>query len=303
MTMPNARGRHEDAALDPEVGPDDDGTIRLSREGAVATIVLDRPRRLNAFAGEMRERLGAALQEAEVGGAEAIVIRGAGRAFSAGADVHVMAELVRRRDAREFERLLRAGAGVVRTLAGARVPVVAAVHGVAAGAGASLAAACDIRIARTDASIGFTFVRVGLHPDWGASHHLPRLVGEGTALELVLSGRIVDAAEAARIGLFDRVAPPEAFDDAVADLAAALAGAPAEVRGRVRSSLRGPSSAALEAALEREIEAQLMCFESEETQARILDFAARRDTAREAGGQQERVPPRDADAGAPRRRP
>ncbi|HYJ80840.1 MAG TPA: enoyl-CoA hydratase/isomerase family protein, partial [Longimicrobiaceae bacterium] len=172
-----------------------EGPVLLRVEDGVAWITLNRPERLNAFAGSMRDDLHDAVARAdEAADVRVLVITGAGRGFCTGADVEVMADLLARGDDAAFGALVEAGMRVVSRLARVGKPVIAAVNGAAAGAGASLAPACDLRIASDRASLGITFNRIGLHPDWGATWFLPRLVGRGRAAELVMTGRMVDAA-------------------------------------------------------------------------------------------------------------
>src|SRR5438128_3632925 len=176
--------------------------IRTTTDNGVTTITLDRPEKLNAFAGTMREDLLAALRGAE---GNVVVITGAGRAFCAGGDVELMASLQKANDVDRFRKLLDAGRDVVTQIAAMPKPVIASVNGIAAGAGCNLALACDYRIASDQAKLGETFVRIGLHPDWGGTWLLPRLVGRGRAFELLATGRIIDANEALSIGMVDRV--------------------------------------------------------------------------------------------------
>ncbi|HKB78313.1 MAG TPA: enoyl-CoA hydratase/isomerase family protein, partial [Thermoanaerobaculia bacterium] len=181
--------------------------IVTRRAAFLTTITLSRPEKLNAFAGTMRQDLLAALRAAEEdANCRVVVVTGAGRAFSAGGDLADMAELQRRRDTEAFRKLLDAGRDVVMQIAGMTTPVIAAVNGVAAGAGCNLALACDSRIASPEAKFSESFVRMALHPDWGGTWLLPRLVGYGRALDILCTGRTVDAAEALRIGLVDRIA-------------------------------------------------------------------------------------------------
>lgn len=250
--------------------------LQEAAEG-VGWITLNRPDRLNAFAGDMRDRLAVALEEFAADPAvRVVVITGAGRAFGAGADVEAMAELLRGGDAERFRELVRAGMRVVRAVATAPKPVVAAVNGVAVGAAASLAAACDLRIASDRASVGFTFNRIGLHPDWGATLSLPRLVGAGRAAELILSARLVRADEARDIGLVQEVVEAERFRDAAAELAGSLAAKPPLALAWAKRTT-GIDPAALEAALAREEEAQLACFRSADAREGIAAFLEKRD--------------------------
>ena len=253
-------------------------TIRLELSAGVARITLDRPDKLNAFADDMREQLIAALDRVAVApGVNVLVITGAGRAFCSGGDVRHMVEL-KARDAafEELEPLLELGRAIVTRIAALPFPTIAAVNGVAAGAGMNLALACDLRIASDAASFGETFVRIGLHPDWGGTHALPRLVGLPKALELCWSGDVLDAAEALRIGLVNRVIAHEQFDAEVSAFAAKLATAPqASVRG-AKQSLRASGARTLAECLDVEAEAQRACWASADAGEGLSAFVEKR---------------------------
>jgi 2-(1,2-epoxy-1,2-dihydrophenyl)acetyl-CoA isomerase len=252
-------------------------TILLRVEDGVAWITLNRPDRLNAFAGDMRDRLHDALDRAAADpDVRVIVITGAGRGFCTGADVEVMSDLLQRGDDATFETLVQAGMRVVRRLRQIEQPVVAAVNGPAAGAGASLALACDFRLASERASIGITFNRIGLHPDWGATWTLPRLVGPGRAAELVMSGRMVDAREAERIGLFDRVFAEDWFDDEVRKTAKELAEKPPLALRLAKQTLAASLASDLDAMLSAEGERQMRCFRSADAKEGISAFNEKR---------------------------
>src|SRR5258708_8538041 len=144
--------------------------IRTETDNHVTTIPLDRPEKLNAFSGTMREELLAALRAAAGDPAcRVVVITGAGRAFCAGGDVEYMSGLQKDGNVEAFRKLLDAGRDVVTTIVDMPKPVIASVNGVAAGAGCNLALACDYRIASDTAKLGETFVRIGIHPDWGGT--------------------------------------------------------------------------------------------------------------------------------------
>ena len=168
--------------------------IETTLQDGVATITLNRPEKLNAFAGTMREDLLEALRACERDEAvRVVVLTGAGRAFCAGGDVESMSGLQKSGDETAFRKLLDAGRDVILQIATMPKPVIAAINGVAAGAGCNLALACDYRIASEHAKLGETFVKIGIHPDWGGTWFLPRLVGRSAAFELLASGRIVNA--------------------------------------------------------------------------------------------------------------
>lgn len=255
-------------------------TVLYRAEDGVAWITLNRPARLNAFAGAMRDDLRAAIERASGSpDVRVLVITGAGRGFCTGADVEVMSDLVARSDAKTFDGYVRAGIGAVQALRACRKPVIAAVNGVAAGAGASLAVACDVRLARAGASIGFTFNRIGLHPDWGASYYLPRLVGAGRAAELILSARMVDAAEAERIGLFQRVFAADEFEAGVRAFAAELAGKPPLALSAAKHSLSLSPENDVERMMEAEREAQMRLFRSADVREGLAAFHEKRTPA------------------------
>lgn len=252
-------------------------SVLLRFEDQVAWITLNRPERLNAFAGEMRDELHEALLEAgERPETRVVVITGAGRGFCTGADIEVMADLLERGDEETFTSYVEAGMRVVRRIRSLTQPVIAAVNGAAAGAGASLALACDMRIASGHASIGITFNRIGLHPDWGTTYFLPRLVGAGRAAELVLSGRMVDAREAERIGLFERVLAAESFQEEVSRFAAELAAKPPLALTAAKQTLARSFENDLSSMLAAEAEVQLACFRSADAREGIAAFREKR---------------------------
>jgi 2-(1,2-epoxy-1,2-dihydrophenyl)acetyl-CoA isomerase len=255
-------------------------TVLLRVEEGVAWITLNRPDRLNAFSGDMRDRLHDALDRAATdAGVRVIVITGAGRGFCTGADVEVMSDLLQRGDDATFETLVQAGMRVIRRLQSIQQPVIAAVNGPAAGAGASLALACDFRIASEKASIGLTFNRIGLHPDWGATWSLPRLVGPGRAAELVMSGRMVDAREAERIGLFERVFADDWFEDEVRKAAQELAAKPPLALALAKRTLAASLDSGLDDMLTAEGERQMRCFRSADAKEGISAFNEKRKPA------------------------
>jgi 2-(1,2-epoxy-1,2-dihydrophenyl)acetyl-CoA isomerase len=229
----------------------------------IAIITLNRPDKLNAFSGTMREDLLDALRQAE-GNADCrvVVITGAGRAFCAGGDVDFMSGLQRDGDVASFRKLLDAGRDVVLQIASMEKAVIASVNGIAAGAGCNLALACDYRLASDAAKLGETFVKIGLHPDWGGTWLLPRLVGRGRAAELLMTGRIVDANEALAIGMVDRVVPSAELASETEKLARTIANAPPIAIAGIKRALAATERNDLRAQLELETEHQLRAFTS-----------------------------------------
>src|SRR5688500_1285696 len=197
--------------------------IQVSEAEDILTITLNRPDRLNAFIGHMRRDLAEALEHAASDrSVRVVIITGAGRAFCAGGDIAFMAELMQRRDAEEFSRILGAGRRVILAIRQMTKPVIASINGPASGAGCNLAFACDLRIASTTATFSQSFVKVGLHPAWGGTFVLPRLVTPNKACELFFLGESLSAAEAERLGIVNAVVEPDQLEAAVRQMAERL---------------------------------------------------------------------------------
>ncbi|MGH9456847.1 MAG: enoyl-CoA hydratase/isomerase family protein [Thermoanaerobaculia bacterium] len=247
-----------------------------TRDG-VAVVTLNRPDKLNALAGSMREDLVGALARAgEDETVRAIILTGAGRAFCAGGDIDAMRGMQERGDVEAFRALLDAGALVVQTIRSLPKIVIAMVNGVAAGAGCNLALACDFRIASTHAKLGETFVRIGLHPDWGGTWLLPRLVGPAKALEILATGRLVGAEEAAAIGIVDRLVPPERLEEETMALAKAIADGPPAVIADIKRAVHASAQNDLAAQLGLEKENQLRAFTAEDGREGVAAFSEKR---------------------------
>src|SRR5205814_5566436 len=195
-------------------------TVRFDLEDGIATITLNRPDKLNALSNELsRELVDVLTRVAADDEVRGVIVTGAGRAFSAGGDVDGMQRHVDKGDWDGIHDLLEAGAHIVSLLGAMAKPTVAAVNGPAVGAGGSLALACDLRIATPTASFGLVFSRLGLHADWGGTYFLPRLVGTAKALELILSGDVIDAGEALRLGIFSRIVAGDELAGAAREVA------------------------------------------------------------------------------------
>lgn len=228
--------------------------LRVEVDGPVATLTLDRPAALNALTVPIKVALREALEsiaaDREV---RAVVLTGAGRAFCAGQDLAERDEP----DAAPLEIEVRERYNpIIRALRSMGQPVIAAVNGVAAGAGASLAFACDMRIASEEARFVLAFGRIGLVPDSGATWFLPRLVGPAKAAELALVGDPVDAAQALRLGLVSKVVPgPELMSEARALAERLAAGAPLAL-ALTKGALQRSMTIDLDQALEGEAKLQ-----------------------------------------------
>jgi enoyl-CoA hydratase/carnithine racemase len=238
-------------------------SFRLELAGGVAAITLDRPGRLNSLTFEVYAELADTfLALSHVPEARVITITGAGKGFCSGGDVtDIIAELFARdmRGMLEFTRLTGRLIASIRTV---ERPVIAAINGVAVGAGAVIAAACDLRVAAAQARFGFVFPKVGLSgADMGASYLLPRIVGLGHASELLFLGEIIDAEKALRIGLVNRVLPtPEAAVAEARAMAEALAAGPAFAHSITKKMLESEATMALDEAIEAEAQAQAICM-------------------------------------------
>ena len=255
----------------------EDNTILVERDGNLGWIRINRPERLNALAGDMRDRIERALAELdEDDTVRCVAITGAGRAFCTGGDVGHMAELAESGDLDGFRSLVDAGIRVIKRIDRMRKPVIGAVNGAAAGAGASLALACDLRIASRNASIGLTFTRIGLHPDWGAAYFLPRLIGSAVAAELVFTGGMINARRAERLGLVNKVVPAEELAGAVKGLAGQIAGGPPDVIADAKRTLRRSLAADLDEIMEMEKRAQLEAFQSPDFAEGVQAFLEKR---------------------------
>jgi 2-(1,2-epoxy-1,2-dihydrophenyl)acetyl-CoA isomerase len=232
--------------------------LRVERDGAVAVLTLDRPDVLNAFDEALTEALNAAVadsaRDAEV---RAVVITGAGRAFSTGQDLDDrLATIERGGDLRLGDELRRRYHPVIASIRTMRKPVIAAVNGVAAGAGLGLAIACDVRVAAASATFRAAWGRVGLVPDAGSAFFLPRLVGFGKAMDMILSGEPVDASEALRIGLATRVWPDAEFAGKWHEYAAMLARGATEAFALTKQGLNAAMARGFDEFLEVEAELQ-----------------------------------------------
>ena len=236
--------------------------LDFDAETAVARITLNRPERLNALTFEVYDELSYTFRgldgEAEV---RAIVITGAGRGFCTGGDVE---DIIGALFGRDFEGLLeftRMTCDLIAAIRQCRQPVVGALNGTVAGAGAIIATACDVRIAAESARIAYLFTRVGLSgADMGAAWMLPRIVGLGRASELLMTGEFIDAAEAHRIGLYNSVVPDGEALAAATELAEKLARGPSLALQVTKEALNREAHMELEEALEAEARAQAMCM-------------------------------------------
>jgi 2-(1,2-epoxy-1,2-dihydrophenyl)acetyl-CoA isomerase len=252
--------------------------IIVTNEAGIATVTLNRPEKLNAFAGHMRRDLADALEHAASDrSVRVVIVTGAGRGFCAGADVAYMAELMERQDVDEFARLLGAGRRVLTTKREMTKPVIASINGPAYGAGFNLALACDLRIASASATFSQSFVKVGLHPDWGGTYFLPRVVPTNLACEMFFLGDAINAERAAQLGLVNRVVADADLATETLKLAERLGDAPFKSIAAAKHAVYMSEGSSLERMIQYETEAQLQCFQSPEARERVKAFIEKRE--------------------------
>jgi len=248
-------------------------------ESGIVMITLNRPERLNALTFEVYRELTdtfAALRNEKT--ARVVVISGAGRAFCSGGDVHdIIGELF----SRNMEGLLeftRMTCELIHNIRALPQPVLASLNGTTAGAGACIALAADIRIASEAAKIAFLFVKVGLSgADMGAAYLLPRVVGLAKATELLYTGDFISAAEAERIGLYNKVVSSDALPNTSREFAEKLARGPAFALAKTKEMLNRELDMNLETALEAEAQAQAICMQHSDYREAYEAFVAKRE--------------------------
>lgn len=247
-------------------------SVTLEQQGGALRVGLNRPEVLNALDRDLLRELASALtNEAADESVRAVLVTGNGRGFCAGADLGstpLDADI-----GRELEESYHP---VVRAIAALRKPVVAGVNGVAAGAGLSLAAACDLRIASATATFALGFTGIGLALDAGGSYHLARLIGPGRIYDLALGNRRVDAAEALSIGLVERVISHESFDLEVMAEAVTIARGPTRAYALVKEELSTSLSNDLEAQLAVEARAQTEAATTADAREGVRAFGEKR---------------------------
>jgi len=228
----------------------------------VAFITLNRPERLNALTFEVyRELTDTFITLKEEKDVRVVVITGSGRAFCSGGDVHDIIGELFKKDMAGLLDFTRLTCDLIRAIRSLPKPVIASLNGTTAGAGACIALASDLRIASETAKIAFLFVKVGLAgTDMGASYLLPRVVGLAKASEMLYTGDFVSAAEAERIGLYNRVVPAEQLAEVTRELAYKLAQGPAFALAKTKEMLNRELHMDLAAAFESEEQAQALCM-------------------------------------------
>jgi enoyl-CoA hydratase len=248
-------------------------TLVLEQQNAVATVTINRPERRNALNAAVRSELVRALEELTADAAvRVVVITGAGdKAFVAGADIGEFAQRtpLEQRDAMTGTRVFEAVAACPK-------PTIAMINGFALGGGCELAMACDIRVAADSARLGQPEMNLGIIPGGGGTQRLPRLVGTGQAMRLILSGDLIDAAEAQRIGLVDLVHPAAELRERVLELAERIAGKSPVALRMAKAAVRAAAEMPLQAGLAYETELFITCFASEDKREGVQAFLDKR---------------------------
>jgi enoyl-CoA hydratase/carnithine racemase len=238
--------------------------------GGVAVITLNRPERKNPLTlesyRELRETFDVLRSVRDV---KVVILTGAGENFCSGGDVHdIIGPLVEHREARRMDAILaftRMSGELVKSMRACPQPIVAAVDGVCAGAGAILAMASDLRLGTARSRVAFLFVRVGLSgADMGACAMLPRIIGHGRAAELLYTGRFMSAEEAERWGFYSRIVEPAALLDEARALAGELAAGPTFAHAMTKTALHQEWAMGIDQAIEAEAEAQAICMQTED---------------------------------------
>lgn len=248
-------------------------TLLIEKRGAVQRITLNRPNELNALNTELLSELDVAFAEAandvEI---KVIVLTGAGKAFAAGADIAQMADM----NAVEGKDFGALGSDVFRRIEMLSKPVIAAVNGYALGGGCELAMACDIRIASEKAKVGQPETGLGITPGFSGTQRLPRLIGMGRAKELIFSAEVIDAQEAWRIGLFNKVVPPEKLDEAAFEMAEKIASKAQLAVAYAKEAINKGFETDIETGLAMEANLFGLCFATQDQKEGMKAFLERR---------------------------
>jgi len=251
-------------------------TILYRQEKAIAFIVLNRPQSFNALNPQAFQELLYVVQEARFNaGIKVVVLTGSGKAFCAGGDMKRMQEGTGLKPP-EQRNEIRTNHQIFKTIHEMEKPVIASVNGAAVGAGCDLALACDMRIASDKARFGEVFINVGLVPDGGGSYFLPRLVGMAKAFELILTGRIIDAQEAERMGLVNYVVPHDELEKETMTLAQKLSDGPPLAMGMAKTILYKGMRMDLSSELEYEAYAQSILMDTEDYREGVRAFSEKR---------------------------
>ena len=258
---------------------DNPKTFLYDQRGRIATITLNRPERLNAITfgvyRELTDLFASLRDEKDV---RAVVITGAGRAFCSGGDVLDIIGELQGCDAEGLLEFTRLTCELIHNMRALPKPIIASLNGTTAGAGACIALASDIRLAAKEAKIAFIFVKVGLAgTDMGATYLLPRVVGLAKATELLMTGDFIEAAEAEKIGLYNRVVARDQLEPVTREFAEKLAHGPALGLAKTKEMLNREMHMGFESALEAEAVAQALCMQTPDFKEAHAAFIEKRE--------------------------
>lgn len=250
-------------------------TVLYEVQKSVAVITFNRPQVLNAFDEQMHEEFYAALRQAQDDAAvRAVVIKGNGRGFSAGADLNALKQADASVDV--GEHLRKTYNKSITLMSEMTKPIVASIQGPAHGAGLGVALACDFRLASRSANFGLAFIKIGLMPDAGVDYFLPRIVGLSRALELAAFGETIDSEKALQIGLVNRVTTDEELEQETIKFSQRLANLPTRAFGFMKQTMLQSFESNLSSTLEREANGQSNCARSKDHREGVMAFYEKR---------------------------
>lgn len=251
--------------------------IILEKSNNVTKIILNRPEVLNALDSKIFEELEKVIENISTDKeTKSVIITGAGRAFCAGIDLSFINKITSLSPS-EFRKELRRFQGVLNSLEELEKPVIAAVNGFALGAGCDLSLACDLRIASEKALFGEQYIKVGLIPDLGGTQRLSRLVGIGKAKELIFTGDMINAQEAERIGMVNKVVPPDELLTAAEAMANKLAQGPSIAIGLAKIAINKSLGTDIKSGLEYEVYGQSLCLQTNDYKEGVAAFLEKRE--------------------------
>lgn len=252
--------------------------IKTKKKDNLLYIILNRPEKLNTLIEPMRHEISSLIDSLNHrDDIRVCILTGSGRGFCAGGDIKVMEQIIQNSSFECIQTFLDWGKSIICGIRNLPIPVIAAVNGPAAGAGMNLALACDIRIASDKATFGQTFINIGLHPDWGGTYFLPRMSGIANALEMFWTGRIIDATDALKMNIVNRVVPHNLLMEEVEKLATNIASHSKKTISIIKKGVYQGLSGDLESILEYEAKAQDECIRSGEARKGMTSFLKERE--------------------------
>jgi 2-(1,2-epoxy-1,2-dihydrophenyl)acetyl-CoA isomerase len=251
--------------------------VNFSADNSIAKITLNRPEALNAMSVEMADELTKVFHELNArADIRAVILTGAGRGFCSGGDVKQMLTVVDKEPAKFFGAPLEVYHKLIVTMRELPKPIIAAVNGIAAGAGFNLALACDVRIAAESAKFSQAFIRIGLIPDFGGTFFLPRIVGAAKAMELMMTAELIDAEQAKQLGLVNLVVKDSELESTAGFFAAQASELPTVAIGRLKRLLNASFDNSLKEQLALEAQLQIESAATEDFAEGVRAFAEKR---------------------------